>query len=181
MGSRHWTSERTFIWQRTSPFKDCFELYGGGRPLARLTIGGLAVTTAELETDAHGLVFTAEGIGDRRIRVADAISDQVIANFERGWSGRTGTVRFVDGGGALEWRRIGWWRPAHVFTDRFGNPLLRFDPDGGATGYGLGTELEPLIGSWRDLVVLLSLGWFLLVVAGDAVQPAQRVSRLSWD
>lgn len=181
MASGQWTSERTFIWQRTSPFKDCFELSGGGQPLARLTIGGLAVTTAQLETGDHRLVLTAEGIGDRRVRITDAISDQVIANFERRWSGRTGTVRFVEGGGALEWRRIGLWRPAHVFTDRFGNPLLRFDPDGGATGFGLGTEQEPLIGSWRDLVVLLALGWFLMVVAGNAAQPARRATRLTWD
>jgi len=180
--SKHWTSERVFIWQRVSPFKDCFELYGGGRPLARLTIGGRTVISAHLETtDDHRLVFTAEGIGDRRIRVADAISDRVVANFERRWSGRSGILRFVDGGGELEWRRVGWWRPAYLFTDRFGNPLLRFDPDGAATGYGLGTELEPLIGSWRDLVVLLSLGWFLLVVAGTAVQPARRPTRLTWD
>jgi hypothetical protein len=181
MASGQWTSERTFIWQRTSPFKDCFELYAGGQPLARLTIGGLAVTTAQLETDAHRLVFTAEGVGDRRVRIVDVISDQVVANFERRWSGRTGTVRFAEGGGALEWRRTGLWRPVHVFTDRFGNPLIRFDPDGGATGFGLGTEQEPPIGSWRDLVVLLGLGWFLMVVAGNAVQHARRATRLTWD
>jgi hypothetical protein len=181
MVSGQWTSERTFIWQRTSPFKDCFELYGGGRPLARLTIGGLATTTAQLENGDQRLELMAEGVGDRRVRIVDAFSDQVIASFERRWSGQTGTVRFAEGGGALEWRRIGLWRPAHVFTDRFAKPLLRFDQDGGATAFGLGSEHEPLIGSSRDLVVLLALGWFLMVVAGNAAQPARQVTRLSWD
>jgi hypothetical protein len=47
------------------------------------------------------------------------------------------------------------------------------------TVYGLGMESEPLIGSWRDLLVLLTLGWLLLVLAGAAVPP-RPATHLPW-
>jgi hypothetical protein len=103
----------------------------------------------------------------------------VVATFDRRWSAKTGTLQFATGG-QLEWRRVGWWRPGYVFTDRFGNPLLRFHPAGGVTSYSLGTELEPLIDSWRDLLVLLALGWFLLVDAGAAVPSRPALTGLPW-
>jgi hypothetical protein len=162
--------ERTFVWQRTNPLKDQYELRAGGRTLARLTIGGPPFVLAQLESDDLHVVFTAEWAENRRIRVADADGQLVVATYERRWSSRTGVVQFATGG-QLEWRRAGWRRADHVVTDRFGNPLLRFGPAGGVTGYGLGTELEPLIDSWSDLVVLLALGWLLLIVAGAAVLP----------
>jgi hypothetical protein len=162
--------ERTFVWQRTNPLTDQYELCAGGRTLARLTIGGPPFVLAQLESDYRHVVFTAEWAENRRIRVADADGQQVVATYQRRWSGRTGVVQFATGG-QLEWRRAGWRRADHVVTDRFGNPLLRFGPAGGVTGHGLGTELEPLIGSWSDLVVLLALGWLLLIVAGAAVLP----------
>lgn len=173
MTGRAWETafgERTFVWQRTNALKDWFELCAGGRTVARLSIGGPPFVLAQLESDDLHLIFTAEWAENRRIRVADAADGQVVATYERRWSGRTGVVQSATGG-QLEWRRAGWRRADHVFTDRFGNPLLRFGPAGEVTGYGLGTELEPQIGSWRDLVVLLALGWLLLVVAGVAVPP----------
>jgi hypothetical protein len=171
MRGRAWetvVSERTFAWQRTNPLKDQYELRAGGRSLARLTIGGPPFVLAQLESDDLHVVFTPEWAENRRIRVANA--QQVVATYERRWSGRAGVVQFATGG-QFEWRRAGWRRADHVVTDRFGNPLLRFGPAGGVTGYGLGTELEPLIGSESDLVVLLALGWLLLIVAGAAVLP----------
>jgi hypothetical protein len=175
MTSRTWETavagERTFVWQRTNPLKDRYELRAGGRALARLTIGGPPFVLAQLESDDLHVVFAAEWAENRRIRVADADSQQVVATFERRWSGRAGVVQLATGG-QLEWRRAGWRRRAdHVVTDRFGNPLLRFGSAGGVTGYGLGTELEPLVGSWTELVVLLALGWLLLIVSGAAVRP----------
>jgi hypothetical protein len=171
MRGRAWetvVSERTFAWQRTNPLKDQYELHAGGRSLARLTIGGPPFVLAQLESDDLHVVFTPEWAENRRIRVANV--QQVVATYERRWSGRAGVVQFATGG-QFEWRRAGWRRADHVVTDRFGNPLLRFGPAGGVTGYGLGTELEPLIGSESDLVVLLALGWLLLIVAGAAVLP----------
>jgi hypothetical protein len=163
--------ERTFVWRRANPLKDWYVLRGGGgQALARLSIGGPPFVLARLESDGLPVVFTSEWAEHRRIRIADADRQQVVATYERRWSGRTGTVQFATGG-QLEWRRAGWRRADHVFTDRFGNPLLRFDPAGNVTSLGLGAELEPQIGSWQDLVVLLALGWLLLVVAGAAAPP----------
>jgi hypothetical protein len=175
MSSRTWETavgERTFVWQRTNPLKDQYELSVGGRTLARLTIGGPPFVLAKLESDDLHVVFTPEWAENRRIRAGDADGQQVIATYERRWSGRTGLVQLATGG-QLEWRQARWWRRRadHVVTDRWGNPLLRFRPAGGVTGYGLGTDLEPLVDAWIELVVLLALGWLLLIVAGTAVPP----------
>jgi hypothetical protein len=168
---RDWTSHGPFAWQRISPFKDWFELRAGGRVLATLMLGGLAITTARVKTDDHQLVFTAEGIGSQRIRISDSTNDTVIvAYFERRWSGRAGTLRFVDGG-CLEWRRVGWWKPTYAFTDRWGNPLVRFHPDGRVADYVPGGDRESSISTSHDLMLLLALGWFLLVISGGALPP----------
>ncbi len=171
----NWAGVRGFTWRRAGPLKDRFELYAGGRTLATLTIGGLAVTTGQVDAGEHRLVLTAEGIGNQRIRISDPDSRRVVASFERHWVGRNGTLRFKEGG-QLDWRRAGRWRPAYVFTDRFGSPLLRFKADGSVLADGLGTDglgtdglgtgLEAAAGSSRDLVLLLALGWFLLIIAG---------------
>lgn len=173
IGAGHWISERDFFWQRVDPREDLFELRASAGPLARLAVGGLVITSADLVTRNHRIIFATEGISGQRIRIVDAGTDQVIASFGRRWSGRTGTLQFLDGA-RLEWRRTGWSRPTYLFTDRFGNRLLQFSEDGNVTCYGLGAQLDPLIGSWRELAVVLALGWFLLVLAGDAgpAQPA---------
>jgi hypothetical protein len=161
--------EQTFVWQQANPLKDWHVLRGGGgQVLARLRIGGSPFVLARLESADLQVVFTSEWAENRRIKIADVDSQQVVATYERRWSGRTGTVQFASGG-QLEWRRARWRRADHVFTDRFGNPLLRFDRAGGVTSLGLGMELEPEMDSSQDLVVLLALGWLLLVVAGAAV------------
>jgi hypothetical protein len=158
-------------WRRASPFKDCFELRAGSRVLATLAIGGLAITSAEVEADGRRLEFRAEGVGSQRIRILDAAEGgMVIATFDRHWSGRAGTLRFLKGG-QLEWRRVGYWRPMYVFSDRFGNPLVRYRPDGSVVDCVLGDELALPIGSWSDLLLLLALGWFLLIVGGHGTPP----------
>lgn len=162
-------SPARFAWTPRNPFTDAFELTGtAGQALARLTVGGLAYPAATVETEGHRFLLTANGVGNRRVAVTDARTDLRVADFEwRRW-GRTGSVRLVKGG-QLHWRRTGRWRPSFTFADRFGNVLLRLDPDGRALGYGLNARHEPPLGSRADLVLLLALGWFLLLGSGAAV------------
>jgi hypothetical protein len=166
-GSEHWTNERAFSWRRITPVNDVFELRGSSGRIATLAVGGLMQIEAHLMMGNKQVTFTAEGIGGQLIRILDGSTDTVVASFSQFPPSRSGTLRFPHGG-QLEWRRKGWRRPVHLFTDRFGNPLMRFEPNGSVSWYGLGTELDPLIHSHRDLLVLLSLGWLLLVMAGSA-------------
>lgn len=166
------TGSRPFLsWHRTTSLKDSFELRMGSGTLAMLMLEGMAVTNAEAEADGLRLKFRAEGIGSQRIRIWDTSEgSEVIATFDHHWSGRAGTLRFVRGG-RLEWRREGWWRPTWVFTDRFGNPLVRLRPDGSVVDCVFIDDLTPPIESWSEAVLLLALGWFLLIVGGYAVPP----------
>ncbi len=168
---------RTFAWTLPNPLKGRFELWveAGSRPLARLTIGGLAFADATLEAGEHRLLLTAEGVGNRRVAIADAATRKVVADFEWHRPGHQGTLRLVDGG-QLEWRRTGRWHPTFTFMDRFGNLLVRLRPDGRALGYGSSAHPEPgpepSPSSPRDLALLLALGWFLLVSGGTAARLA---------
>jgi hypothetical protein len=154
------SNEEPLAWRRTDPFRDQFELSVGNQGLATLTIGGLAILTAQLETGRRQYGFRAEGVGSQRIKIWDADDGEVVGHLDLRWSRRAGTLQLA-GGGMLEWRREGWWRwSTYIFADRFSNPLVRLCPDG--------RVLESLTGSWESLVLLVALGWFLLVVTGRA-------------
>jgi hypothetical protein len=159
-----------FAWHLIDPLKDRFELRmdAAGRPLARLTIGGIGISSATLDVGGQRLLFTE--VANRQVTITDASTTTVVADFEWQRPGRQGTLRFVEGG-RLRWRRTSRWRQTFTFVDRFGNLLMRFHPDGRALGPGLNTRLEPSVGSRDDLTLLLALGWFLLVSSGAATPP----------
>lgn len=161
-----------FAWTLLDRFKDSFELWAAGssRPLARLTVAGLALPSATVDADEYRLLFSTEGVGNRRVAVTDADSRMMVADFEWRRLGRDGTLRLVDGG-QLKWHKTSRWRASFTFADRFANLLLRFHPDGHALGYGLDAQLEPSVGPRGDLVLLLALGWFLLLSSGAAARP----------
>jgi hypothetical protein len=164
-------SDEPLGWRRTDPFRDQFELGASNRVLATLTIGGLAILTAQVETAGRSFRFRGEGVGSQRIRIEDASDGEVVAHFDQRWSGRSGTLHVLEGG-MLEWRQDGWWwRPTYVFTDRFANPLVRLCPDGSVLECVLGEDLESLTSSWQGALLLLALGWFVLVVSGRARPP----------
>jgi hypothetical protein len=169
--SGNWMSPQRFAWRRTSAIKDRYELRAGDECLARLTLGGLLLPTARVEAGGYDFDLAVGGMANRQVTIADAHTEQVVAGFERRWSGRSGVLRFQDGG-ELEWRRTGWWRPGYVFTDRFSNPVVRFALDGTVEGYGTGAEWRRSIESRRDLLLVLALGWLLLLVGGEARLPA---------
>jgi hypothetical protein len=156
-----------FAWRLTGPLEECFELSAGRRRLARLTISGL-YSSAVVETDERSLLLTPDGVGDRRVAIADGRTRSLVADFEWRRRRQRGTLKLIEGG-RFEWRRTGWWQPTFAFTDRFGNRPLRLHPNGHALGYGLGPE--PALRTGRDLVLMLALGWYLLVVSGTATPP----------
>jgi hypothetical protein len=168
--SKHWATVQGFTWTLLDPLRDSFELQVAGRPLARLTIGGLAFPSAILEADEQRLLFAVSGVGTRRVAIADATTNTAVAEFEWQRLGRHGTLRLVDGG-HLQWHKTGPWRPTFTFADRFGTLLLRLRPDGRGFGYGLHALLEPPVGSPDDLMLLPALGWFLLISSGAAAPP----------
>jgi hypothetical protein len=168
--STNWMSPQLFVWRRTSAIRDQYGLHAGEACLARLTLGGLLLPTAHVEAGGHELDLAVGGVGNRQVVIADAQTEQVVAGFERRWTGRSGVLRLQDGG-QLEWRWTGRWRPGYVFTDRFSNPVVRFHLDGRVEGYGIGGEWRRSVSSRRDLLLVLSLGWLLLLVNGEARPP----------
>jgi hypothetical protein len=166
MSLEDWAGQRYFVWKRAGPPHGTFQLRlppTGSQVLATLRVGRLDAPCAYLDSECGRFVLTGEGAGSRRVRISDAGTQTVVANFERGWTGRTGRFAFVDGN-RLAWRRAGLLRPASMFTDQLANPLLRFGPAGDVQVHGLGAGLEPSIGSWRDLLLLLATGLFVLLL-----------------
>jgi hypothetical protein len=124
----------SFAWHLIDPLKDGFELLieATGRPLARLTIGGIGTPSARLDVGDQRLLFTTNELGNPQVAITDASTRTVVAKFEWQRLGRQGTLRFMEGG-QLRWRRTSRWRRTFTFVDRFGNLLLRFYPDGRAS------------------------------------------------
>ena len=169
-GSGNSGEDDSLSWRRTDPFKDQFELVAGGRVLSTLNIGGSTILTAHIKLDRLAFRLRAEGVGSQRIRIEDAVDGEVVGHFDQRWSGRAGTLHLIEVG-VLEWRQEGWWwRPSFVFTDRFGNPLVRLCSDGSVLELVLG-DRGSLTDSWQGALFLVSLGWFLLVVSGRARPP----------
>jgi hypothetical protein len=169
-GNGNWMSPQLFVWRRTSAIKDRYELRVGDECLGRLTLGGLLLPTARVEAGGYELDLAVGGMANRQVTIAEVQSEQVVAGFERRWSGRSGVLRFADGG-QLEWRRTGWWRPGYEFTDRFSHPVVRFQLDGTVEGYGVGGDWARSLDSRRDLLLVVALGWLLLLVNGEARPP----------
>lgn len=168
-----------FSWHRVDPLKDGFELRmdAAGRPLARLTIGGVGIPSARLDVGEQRLLFTE--VANRQVTMTDASTRTVVAEFEWQRLGRRGTLRFVEGG-QLRWRRTSRWRRTFTVVDRFGNLLLRFYPDGRALSHGLNSSPEPPVGLRDDLTLLLALGWLLLVSIGAATPPHPVAMQAPW-
>jgi hypothetical protein len=168
MASGQPATARAFAWRLLDPFGDRYELRAGGHTLASLTIGGLAAPSALLDGGGRRIVFTVQGVGNRRVEITDAATGQVVGDF--GWHrpGRDGVLRLVEGG-QFGWGRSGRWHPTFTFTNRFGDLLLRLRPDGRALVYAAHPR--------RDLTLLLTLGWFLLVTSGAAAPAEAAASR----
>jgi hypothetical protein len=124
--SKHPATANGLAWIPLDPFQDRFELRaeaGGGGPLARLVVGGLAFPSAKVDAEERRLLFTPKGVGNRQVAVNDVSTGTVLADFEWHRLGREGTLRLVDGG-QLRWRRTSRWHQTFAFADRFGNMLL---------------------------------------------------------
>jgi hypothetical protein len=155
-------------WRRTNPFRDWFELRAGNQRLVTLTIKGRTAATAQVDTGHSRFLFTSEGIDSQRVRIFDTTGESTtVGTFDRRRSGQAGTLRLVEGG-RLAWRRVGWWRPTYVFTNRFGEEVVRLRPNGGVIDCDLGVRLDPSVDTWHDLLLLLAFGWFLVVIGGNA-------------
>jgi hypothetical protein len=163
---------RLFSWHLIDPLRDGFELRmdPAGLPLARLTIGGIGLPSARLDVGGQHLLFITNELGNRQVAITDASTRTVVAEFEWQRPGRQGTLRFAEGG-QLRWRRTSRWRRSFTVVDRFGNPLMRFYPDGRALSHSFNTPPEPPVGLRDDLTLLLALGWLLQVSTGAATPP----------
>jgi hypothetical protein len=168
-GNKPRATTHLFAWHLVDPFRDGFELRmdAAGRPLARLTIGGIGIPSARLDVGGQRFLFITNELGNRQVAITDADTGAVVAEFEWQRLDRQGTLRFVEGG-RLRWRRTSRWRRTFTVVDRFGNLLVRFYPDGRALSDGLHTPLAPSVGSRDDLTLVLALGWFLQVSSGAA-------------
>jgi hypothetical protein len=172
-----WTDKGFFVWRRVSPFRDWFELRAGEFILATLMIKGLMIAAAQVDRATQRFAFQADGPGNQRIKIHETNGEELlVAWFERGLKGRAGTLRFVNGG-ELQWRQVGWRRKrTYVFTDRFGNPLVYIHPDGTVAKHIFDAGGSSSIASSNDLMLLVSLGWFVLIISGNAASPMLSVA-----
>ena len=171
-GDRRGATTQTFSWHLVDPLRDEFELRmeATGRPLARVTIGGIGIPSARLDVRGRRLLFLTNELGIPQITVTDASTRAVVAEFQWQRPGRQGILRFGEGG-QLSWRRTSRWRRTFTLVDRFGTLLMRFHPDGRALAQSLNLPREPAGGSRDDLTLLLALGWFLQISIGAATPP----------
>jgi hypothetical protein len=172
-----WSGYRTYLWSRTDATSKQYELRAPEdrcQPLATLAIGGSSTVAAHVDSNERRLIFTQEGRVRQRTRIIDTTTRTVVASFERGWIGRRGRV-WLARGAQIDWRRQGVLHPAAEFTDHIGVPLLVFNTNGKVLTTGLGPHLEPTITSWEELLILLTLGWFLVTIDNTAT-PARQIS-----
>ena len=95
-------------------------------------------------------------------------TDSEVATYHAGWTGRG--VLELGQGRRFQWAAADFWRSQWAWQRDDGSTLVRFQSTralgglGGQAGQGARVEVEPAAVALPELALLVSLGWYLLVL-----------------
>jgi len=158
-------ADQVLRWTQPSSFKREFELRAGEDVLATLrwqkTFGSLALA----ESPGGAWTFKRSGFLTPTVSVRAQGSESTVAVLKPGWRGE-GTLQFSDGR-RYQWVIAGFWRPQWTFAGEGGGPLIHFKYDLAFLQQTMEVEIEPGAGSLKDLPLLATLGWYLIVLMSE--------------
>ncbi len=169
------------LWGRAGVRRREYELRAGGEILAMLgwQRGSLAIARV-----ANGCwSFKRAGLCHPRVTVRTFGTDSEVATYHAGWTGRG--VLELRQGRRFQWAAADFWRSQWAWQAADGSTLVRFrnarSPGGlgGQAGQGARVEVEPAAVALPELALLVSLGWYLLVLLARESDEAAAIAAIS--
>jgi hypothetical protein len=153
------------IWQQPHALERRYKLRGDDEVVARLTWEKRFGTLAAAETSTGRWTFKRVGFWRPRATVRTEGSDTDLAVFEPRWTG-AGTLT-TTAGREYRWSSNNIWQTAWQWSDTADIPLVRFASRQGLTRMSARVETLPAGEGLDDLALLVTLGWYLLILLID--------------
>lgn len=146
-----------------------FTLHSGTHEYATLkfqsTFGSLAIAV----TAQHTWSFKRVGFFNPRVTVRRPNEELDLALYQPSWTGTEGTLT-ISSGQSFQWRATNFWATKFTFRDSSGKSLLWFKE--GAEEHHISdlfktqaiVEIEPHTWQAGELDLLVTLGWYLLIL-----------------
>lgn len=149
------------VWVQVKGWKQCFELRAGDHLVAVMQWDGVFKSSATVES-AEGVWHLARhGFFKMHtdLKVHQQMEPTLILNNR--WNG--GDLTLPDGR-ALQWRGKNFWGTKYAFIDEATDRALITYHYRGFLKYNADLTLDPEAESLPHLTMLLSLGWYLIVL-----------------
>lgn len=165
------------MWVQPRAMKQRFELRCGDEVLAVMQWQSGWRSGAAAETTEGNWFYKRQGFRQQVIIQSNG-ADLPAPTLSRRWTG-SATLSFPDGHTYL-WKRLGFWGRKRAWTTPEGTPLLGFSTKYGLLKTGGEVAIDPFAASLPELALLVSLGWYLMVMeARDAAAAASSSAVIS--
>jgi hypothetical protein len=153
---------KPLLWVQPKAMKQQFELCCGNEVLAVMRWQSSWRSSATAETAEGSWSFKRQGFR-RQVQIESNWGDSMPPTLQRRWTG-SATLIFPDGRLSYLWKRNGFWGIKRVWTTMDGVPLLSFKTRPGFLKTSGEVEIDPLAADLPELALLVSLGWYLLIM-----------------
>jgi hypothetical protein len=165
------------MWVQPRTMKQRFELRCGDEVLAVMQWQSSWRSGAAAETAEGSWFYKRQGFR-RRVIIEPNGADPPTPTLSRRWTG-SATLSFPDGHSYL-WKRSGFWGIKRAWTTPEGTLLLGFKTKYGLLKTGGEVAIDPFAASLPELALLVSLGWYMMVMeARDAAAAASSSAVIS--
>jgi hypothetical protein len=151
---------RELLWVQPSARRRTYELRTDGEVVA--TLRWPKDTRAHADTANGQWTFTRRGFWHPRVTVRATGADADMAVFTARWTG-TGTLDLRDGL-QYHWAAANGWQSQWAWQAGDGTPFVTFTVRQGLVKVEGRVEIAPAAGALSDLAMLVSLGWYLVVL-----------------
>jgi len=156
----------TLKWSKRKGVRKQFELSSGDEKLGTLVWQKTFGSLARAETPEGTWTFKRSGFIRPRVTVRLPDSDRDVAVYIPSWMG-DGALQF-ETGERFTWNKQGFWKPIWSFVDESsGKPVITFSPLRGLFAKGTDVTIERAPRSKATGRLLVSLGWYLILLAED--------------
>jgi hypothetical protein len=181
MESLHVTPESRPSWFQPRTLERSFELRDGERLLGTLQFPKWSGSLAMASLAAGEWTFKRVGFFRPRVTVRLPGQEADVAVYQpKGW-GSGGEVQFA-GGRIFAWKPANFWATRYAFLDGAERAIVTFKPGGEESKWSdlfkfqALVEIDPSADGLEELPLLVSLGWYLMILHHDDSEGAAVVA-----
>lgn len=170
MRTLHEIAGQPLMWLQPRAMKHVFELHCGDEVLGTIRWPSSWNSAAVAELAEGSCIFKRSGFR-QQVSLEASRSSVPTQTLHCRWTG-SATLSFPDGH-AFRWKGTSFWGTRYAWSMPDGTPLVRFHLHEGFVRTGGQIDIEPFAASLPELALLVSLGWYLVIMGSrDAAAAA---------